>query len=123
VFEGDVSIGDDVGGYDDWLRQRRSAPAARSAEKAAAPAAPAERRDRPKAKMSYKEQRELETLPQRIEALEAEQQALHDAMGAADFYQQDKAAIGAAQDRLAALEDELAAAYERWEMLEAQQQG
>ncbi len=120
VFEGDGRIGDYVGGYADWLRQRRvEAPAA------AAAAVPAERREKPKpkTKMGYKEQRELETLPQRIEALEAEQQALHQAMSAADFYQQDKAAIGAAQDRLAALEDELAAAYERWEMLEAQQQG
>jgi ATPase components of ABC transporters with duplicated ATPase domains len=123
VFEGEGRIGDYVGGYDDWLRQRRSEPAARPAEKAAAAAAPAERRDRPKAKMSYKEQRELETLPQRIEALEAEQQALHQTMSDPDFYQQDKAAVTAMQDRLAALEDELAAAYERWEMLEAQQAG
>jgi ATP-binding cassette subfamily F protein uup len=123
VFEGEGRIGDYVGGYDDWLRQRRSEPAARPVEKTAAAAAPAERRDKPKAKMSYKEQRELETLPQRIEALEAEQQALHQAMSAPDFYQQDKAAVTATQDRLAALEDELTAAYERWEMLEAQQAG
>lgn len=121
VFEGEGRIGDYVGGYDDWLRQR----AAKPAEKTAAAAAPAERRDKPKVrpKMSYKEQRELETLPQRIEALEAEQQALHQAMSAPDFYQQDKTAVAAAQERLAALEDELSAAYERWEMLEAQQQG
>jgi ATP-binding cassette subfamily F protein uup len=120
VFEGDGRIGDYVGGYEDWLRQRRVEAPARGA-----PAAAAERREKPKpkAKMGYKEQRELETLPQRIEALEKEQQALHQAMSAADFYQRDKAAIAAAQDRLAALEDELAAAYERWEMLEAQQQG
>jgi ATP-binding cassette subfamily F protein uup len=123
VFEGEGRIGDYVGGYDDWLRQRRSEPAARPVEKTAAAAAPAERRDKPKAKMSYKEQRELETLPQRIETLEAEQQALHHAMSDPDFYQRDKAAITAMQDRLAALEDELAAAYERWEMLEAQQAG
>ncbi|PKM44812.1 MAG: ABC transporter ATP-binding protein [Gammaproteobacteria bacterium HGW-Gammaproteobacteria-1] len=121
VFEGDGRIGDYVGGYEDWLRQRRVEAPARAAPAAAA----AERREKPKpkAKMGYKEQRELETLPQRIEALEAEQQALHQAMSAPDFYQRDKAAIAAAQDRLAALEDELAAAYERWEMLEAQQQG
>ncbi|MEW6647317.1 MAG: ATP-binding cassette domain-containing protein [Pseudomonadota bacterium] len=123
VFEGEGRIGDYVGGYDDWLRQRRSEPAARPVEKTAAAAAPAERRDKPKAKMSYKEQRELETLPQRIETLEAEQQALHQAMSAPDFYQQDKATVAAAQDQLAALEEELTVAYERWEMLEAQQAG
>ncbi|GAB4300087.1 MAG: ATP-binding cassette domain-containing protein [Thiohalomonadaceae bacterium] len=123
VFEGEGRIGDYVGGYDDWLRQRRVAPAARTAEKVVPAAAEMRDKSRPKAKLSYKEQRELETLPQRIEALEAEQQALHDAMGAPDFYQQDKAAITAVQERLAALEEELMAAYERWERLEAQQAG
>jgi len=120
VFEGEGRVNEYVGGYDDWLRQRRAAPATRAAEKAA-PAA-AEPREKPKAraKLSYKEQRELETLPQRIEALEAEQRTLHGTMGAPDFYQQDKAAITAAQERLAALEEELSVAYERWEMLEAQ---
>jgi ATP-binding cassette subfamily F protein uup len=118
VFEGEGRVNEYVGGYEDWLRQRRIEVAAKPAA-----TAPAERRDKPKArpKMSYKEQRELETLPKRIEALEAEQQALHQAMSAPDFYQ-DKAALSAAQDRLAAMEDELTAAYERWEMLEAMQQ-
>ncbi len=120
VFEGDGRVGDYVGGYDDWLRQRRPAAPVQGTAGAAAP-----RRDKSKAKAKpgFKELRELELLPKRIEALEAEQAQLHHAMTAADFYQQDKAVISATQDRLAALEGELVTAYERWEMLEAQQQG
>jgi len=120
VFEGDGRIGEYVGGYSDWLRQRSVAPPVA----AAAPVKASESRQekpRAKTKLSYKEQRELETLPQRIEMLEAEQAQLHESMGRPDFYQQEKGAIAAAQERLDALEAELAEAYERWEALEAMQ--
>lgn len=69
-----------AGGYTDWLRQR---PAAAVEEKAS-PRAPA--RDKPRAKLSYKETRELESLPGEIEALEIEQKALEEKMSAPDYY-------------------------------------
>ena len=118
VFEGDGRVEEYVGGYDDWLRQRRPASAVPAAGAAARPAVRPEKAPA-KAKLGYKEQRELEALPQRIEALEREREQLHDAMGSPEFYRLEKEAIADTQSRLAALEEELATAYERWEMLES----
>lgn len=117
VFEGNGRVREYAGGYDDWLAQR---PAAPSDEK---PAAAKEKKSRPTAakaakKLSYKEERELEALPGLIEAMEAEQQSLFDAMAAPDFYQQQAAEITRIQTRLAELEQSLSLGYARWEELE-----
>jgi len=124
VLEGEGRLGEYVGGYSDWLRQRpaqaekappkvaeqatRGPPAA-----AAPPAAVAKRR------LSYREARELEQLPARIEQLEADIASRTEAMHAPGFFQQDAAAIVAANAALADLQAELDAAYARWETLEA----
>ncbi|MCE5234245.1 MAG: ATP-binding cassette domain-containing protein [Mizugakiibacter sp.] len=121
VLEGGGAIGDYVGGYSDWLRQR-PAPAAAAPAAAKAPAvatvatavAAAARR-----KLSYKDARELAQLPARIEALEADIAARSAAMRDPSHYRQDAAAIVAANDALAALQAELDACYRRWEELEA----
>ena len=120
VFEGDGVVNDYVGGYEDWLRQRAvPAPAAVTPKPAAEkPLPPKPARDKPK-KMSFKEQRELETLPQRIEAIEAEIAELNAAMGRPEFYQQAREAITRSQTRIAELEQTQATAYARWEELEA----
>lgn len=120
VFDGKGNVQEYVGGYEDWLRQRPKQQ--QVATKPATTKQDKTKQDKPgsKAKPSYKEQRELESLPQQIEALEKEQKTLHQAMAAADFYQQDKATIASAQERLAVLEAELGATYARWEKLEAQ---
>src|SRR5690606_31846892 len=100
--------------YDDWLRVKRSnepAPAPKKAEpKAARPAS------KPK-KMSFKEQRELEALPSKIEELEAEQATIAEQMADPGFYQGDGSAAAKTTQRLAELEAELAAAFVRWEKL------
>ena len=70
-------------------------------------------------KLSFKEQRELESLPDRINQLETEQAALHVTMSAPSFYQQSKSEITAASAKLEALERELAEVFTRWETLEA----
>jgi ABC transport system ATP-binding/permease protein len=107
------------GGYDDYLRQRPAEaapdpkPAGRSAE--VAPSATASERPR---KLSFKEKRELETLPARIEELEAAVQGLHDAMADPAFYRKDREAIAETNARLETLEAELAVVYRRWEELE-----
>ncbi len=118
VFEGEGRVNEYVGGYGDWLRQRRL-----PSDGAATPAPtkrvrPEPARTKPR-KLSYKEVRELDTLPQQIEALESERDALQGRMGEAEFYQQDKLDIAAANQRLAELNDELEQAYARWEELEA----
>jgi ATP-binding cassette subfamily F protein uup len=76
--------------------------------------APAQKR-----KLSYKETRELEALPARIEALEREQQQLEVSIGQSAFYQQDKTAIAQTMARVEQLRKELDGAYARWEELEA----
>ncbi len=115
VFEGDGRIGEYVGGYDDWLRQRPTPPAP-----AATPQAPPPARPPPSAtrKRSYREQRELDALPGLIEALEEEQHSLHARLADPAFYREQATGVAAARQRLQALERELAALYGRWELLE-----
>ncbi len=117
VLEGGGRVGEYAGGYDDWLRQRPAeAPAAeeRPPQRVRPRAAPKPR------KRSFKERRELEALPGRIEELEAEQQALHARLADPELYRGGAGSeIAAAKARLAAVGVELAAAYERWEELEA----
>jgi len=123
VFEGRGRIGEYVGGYQDWLRQRFSAPTSNKPEsRTTAPAgrqqaAPAAK---PAAKLNYKEQRELATLPGLIEKLEAEQGQLSEQLSDGGLYQREKAKAVAIQERLAAIGTELTAAYARWESLETQ---
>jgi ATP-binding cassette subfamily F protein uup len=73
---------------------------------------------RPK-RLTFAQARELERLPEEIEAKEEELALLHQAMAAEDFYRQDETSIKKAVDRLEPLQDEIEAAYERWEELES----
>jgi ATP-binding cassette subfamily F protein uup len=124
VFEGEGKIGEYAGGYEDWKRQRLAAPLKELPKHASAPrtvaAAIVEKTNHKSRKLSYKEQRELEALPKKIEALEAEQSELRMRMGGADFYRQSGDKIAAAMERLEAVKNELEACYARWETLEAQ---
>ena len=69
-------------------------------------------------KLSYKQQRELEQLPAKLEALELEQNELAEAISRPEFYERGAAEQARVQARLAELAAELAAAYARWEGLE-----
>ena len=117
VLAGDGSVREFVGGYDDWLQQTAaegsaSQAAARSGSDKARP-----QKERAR-KLSFKEERELESLPEKIAALEEEQAELHARLAAPDFYKSAGAGIVQANDRLANLEKELAEAYSRWDELE-----
>ncbi|MBN1922631.1 MAG: ATP-binding cassette domain-containing protein [Anaerolineae bacterium] len=118
VLEGAGHIREYAGGYDDWLLQR-SVPAPVEAPRASVEARP--RRITPP-KLSFNERQELESLPQRIEALEAEQAALYANMNAPAFYQQGGDAVVVATARLEALKQELEDAYTRWEALETKRE-
>ncbi|MGD9634708.1 MAG: ATP-binding cassette domain-containing protein [Pirellulales bacterium] len=110
-----------VGGYDDWLRQRgEPAAAATGNEKAASPAkGNAEKSAATSARRrTYKEKLELESLPEKISALDAAIAVLHDEMARPDFYQQPQATIVEKSTRLKEFDQQLAAAYSRWEELE-----
>jgi ATP-binding cassette subfamily F protein uup len=127
AWEGEVSPGlwrEYEGGYEDWVVQKaRSQALAREATKPAAverqrgapAAAPA---GRPR-KLGYKEQRELDALPARIDALEAEQRLLAEQLSGSEIYGGDVARLVEVQDRFAQIENELMAALERWEALGA----
>ena len=127
VFEGDGRVEEYVGGYADWLRQRRQAERAASAAEAAkksgaaaqAGASAASADSAPKKKLSYKEQRELDALPQRIEVLESEHTELQARIASPEFYKEGAEAIAASMARVGSLEQELLQAYERWDDLEA----
>jgi len=122
VFEGNGRIGEFVGGYTDWLRQRRVAtsPGAEAPRTKTPPTASAvEKCGTKPRKLSYKEQRELETLPAKIESLEAEQARLQSTVGNPAFYQQVAGEITATLARLEAITKELEACYARWEALES----
>lgn len=81
---------------------------------AVTPAAPPPAKTR---KLSFKEQRELDGLPDRIAALEAEQKDIADALTDSSLFSRDNARALALSARNAALDDELMAALERWEAL------
>ncbi len=91
----------------------RPAPPASSPVAEASPAAAPARR-----KLSYKDARELEQLPARIEALEADIAGRTGAMNDPAYYQQDPASLQRANEQLAALQQELELAYQRWAELD-----
>ena len=72
-----------------------------------------------KRRLSYKEQREFESLPARIEALETEQRTLNERVATPEFYKEPAETINHTLARLEALEHELTAAYTRWDELES----
>jgi len=115
VFEGDGRIAEYVGGYDDWLRQK---PQPETGPKAKAPAKEKPRQERAR-KLTFKEKREFEEMPLRIDALEAEIAELHARMADPDFYRTAGEQVAATTERLDAVEQELATSYTRWEELDA----
>jgi ATP-binding cassette subfamily F protein uup len=118
VMEKGGRVRECVGGYDDWLRQaaKEGAPAA------AIPAAVTEKarpqKERPR-KMSFNDQRELEALPEKILALEQEQENLHTSLADPKFYKTSGAGVVQINGRLSELERELTDVYRRWEELES----
>ncbi len=116
AFEGEATVNEYVGGYDDWLNQRPE-PEQASEKPAAPPPKPKPRAERPR-KLSYKEKQELETLPERIEKLEAEQVHLHRKLADPAIYKNEGEDIAGYKERLEFLETELTEAYDRWEVLE-----
>ncbi len=117
VFEGEGRVQEYAGGYDDWLRQSRA-----HQEKATPPREEKKQRFKAKPtgprKLTFKETRELEELPGRIETLELEQNHLFETMADESFYRDDRKAAARAGARLSELEQLLKDAYSRWTELE-----
>jgi ATP-binding cassette subfamily F protein uup len=117
VFEDDGRLEEYVGGYDDWLRQRRPAAPVRSEK------APKLERSRPKQErpriLTFKEKKDLDGLPLLIESLEAERDGLLGMLASPEFYRQEGSRIPEIQARIGELEKEITDAYARWELLES----
>ena len=122
VFEGGGRIEEYVGGYEDWMRQRK-APEARRGSSDFCQRAASRGKTRPasdvRRKLSYKERREFEEIPLRIEALEAEQRELGAAIEDPLFYKQPAATITATLERVQGVERELTELYARWDALDS----
>ncbi len=118
VAEGGGAWREYVGGWSDWVRMRPAAEVATREPKSAArpakpaPSAPAAR------KATFKDKRDYAELPARIEALETEKASLFELLADGTFYTTRAAEVAPTQARLATIEAELAAAYERWLELE-----
>jgi len=82
-----------------------------------AEAAPSPAREAKRTKLSYKEQRELDELPARIEGLEAEQKQIGERLASSELYTSEPQRVAELQARYAQIDDELMAALERWEAL------
>ena len=137
AFEGGGFVAEYVGGYSDWVRQtaapdgatrtqRRTKGTKENTKESAIGAStdgtpPAALT--PVKRLSYKENRELEALPLRIEALEEEQRTLERTIAAPEFYKEPAATINATLARLEALQKELIDAYARWEELDSRRGG
>ena len=130
LFEGDGVIDEYVGGYHDAQEQRANSLSQIAKEQAAQIEAAKKKEenkqrqaDRPKTgkKLSYKLQKELEGLPQRIEELENEIAELQELINDPAFFQDVKNDTQATLGRLADAEQEFEQAFERWEELEAMQ--
>ncbi|AUJ35049.1 ABC transporter ATP-binding protein [Vibrio vulnificus] len=129
IFEGEGKIEEFVGGYHDAQQQRKQAIEAREVMEKSAPkskvveetpkTAPAKNTSK---KLSYKLQRELEALPAKLEQLEVDIDALQEQVNSAEFFAQPVETTQPVLEQLAALEQELEIAFERWEELEAMQQ-
>lgn len=120
AYEGEGHWREYVGGYSDWERAK---PAVAEKAVAKAPPKPAKTKpveNAPKKKLSYKVQRELDELPVRIAALEAEQQTLSDRLADSALYLEPNEEVVKVNTRFAEVEEELLACLERWEEIESQ---
>src|SRR5688572_4191532 len=123
VFEGNGKVQEYVGGYEDWLRQgstRKPAAALAIANRESPSAAKARAAGNAGfKKLSFKEKREMEDLPKRIEQMEAEQEELHARVASPEFYKEPPDAITRTLARIDELKSSLHDAYARWDELDS----
>jgi ABC transport system ATP-binding/permease protein len=117
VFEGNAQVNQYVGGYQDWLRQRKPPEVAAPAASTSKPAAKPQKTGK---KLGFNEQKELKALPRKIEKLEQQLSELQNQMADPEFYQQGAEKIAETTQQLNNLETELEQTYQRWEELESE---
>ena len=124
AFEGDGILTEFGGGYDDWQRftQQCEAENAAQIKSSASKPAPKEASKEvakvPASKLSFKEQKELESLPEVIEKLEAEQTEINFTLADGSLYRDNPEKVKQLQARLAEIEEKTEQTLARWEELE-----
>lgn len=119
VFEGAGIISEHVGGYSDWLSRQQSPITSDADKKAEYIEKNTKNEPLKKKKLSYKEQKELDELPDLIDKLESEQTAINETINSPDFYKNEAALISKTLDQLKSIDHKLELAYQRWHELEA----
>jgi ATP-binding cassette subfamily F protein uup len=114
-FEGNGTIGEYAGGFDDWLVQRKQAPVEKEKPKETV----REKRVPVKRKLSFREKAEFESIPVLIEEKEGRKHEIYSLMANPEFYKQDSSKISEITSELHDLEKELDRLFARWEELEA----
>ena len=126
VFEGNGCLKEYVGGYEDYMDAKRREEKLQAANTPKNVVVDEVVKEKPKAnrtiKLSYKEQRELDALPDEIAALETEQTALAEQLSDPEIFK-DYEKAGSLQSRSEEIEMLLLEKLERWEILEAKQNG
>jgi len=115
AFEGKGAFNHYVGGYNDWLRQRT-----KQLNQTSKPKKTDTRVKKKADKLSYKDQRELDGLPDQIEKLETEIANISQQMSEPDFFKSPREQVQKTENRLSELQNKLSYCYERWELLENQ---
>ncbi|MBW9267180.1 MAG: ATP-binding cassette domain-containing protein [Candidatus Thiodiazotropha sp. (ex. Lucinisca nassula)] len=124
VFEGEGRVAEYVGGFSDWEAHARARQSVESKPKGGAGVKSVPERPKKKSeKLSYKDQRELDALPRRIEVLEVRLDELQTRLGDPDLYRTQGELVAELQQQMSAVQLELDQAYERWETLESMQTG
>ena len=112
VFEEDAVVKQYAGGYDDWLIQRKNSTPKKSEKKVR------QKKTQDKKKLTFKEKKELESLPEIVEQKEKRKDELFSLMSDPSFYQQKGDEVSVIKDELQKLETELEHLYLRWEELD-----
>ena len=119
AFEGDGQVHEYIGGYADWLKQKRAKQPAIDVSKEKKSSPKPEKIVKAK-KLSYKLQRELDQLPKKIDDLETQINDLTEKMAEPEFYQQEPSVIAEVGNQLKEHQASLDACFTRWEELEAE---
>jgi ABC transport system ATP-binding/permease protein len=124
VFEGDGRVAEYVGGYSDWeAYKKRQQQQSRAAVNESKIKSASEKPKKKPEKLSYKDQRELDGLPQHIERLEMELDALQGQLSDPDLYRSQGERVAKLQQQIAKVQTELDQVYVRWETLESLKTG
>ncbi len=115
VLEGEGEICEYIGGYDEWISQRKARGTRKTVAKEETP------KEKMEAKLSFQEKKELKALPAQIEKLEVARDKNYQQMADPSFYQKPQKEIEETQAESERIKLEIEKAYRRWEDLEKQE--